>query len=193
MTDKPRRTSAGARRSAEASAAILRAARDLLGERGYRGFTIEEVAKRAGSAKTTIYKWWPSKSALLAEIYAAEKEMLPRPEVSSSLLDDLARHTSGLWRFWQDNVYGDVVRGLIAEAQGDARQVESLRTVFLEQRLDVVRPLFEAAALREEFGVESIEERLELWVGLNWFHLLTAQLDVAPDRLKRQLALICQR
>lgn len=191
MTNTPRRTSAGAKRSPEARAAITKAARDLLAERGYRGFAIEEVAKRAGSAKTTIYKWWPSKSALLGEIYATEKDILPQPTVTQSLLDDLHQHTAGLWRFWNDNVFGDVVRGLIAEAQGDPQQVEIFRTTFLSQRLAVVRPLFDAAVQRGDLSADSIEERIELWVGLNWFHLLTSQLEVEPQRLRRQLSLIC--
>lgn len=41
-------------------------ARDLLAERGYRELTVDAVAERAGVAKTTVYRRWPSKGALIA-------------------------------------------------------------------------------------------------------------------------------
>ena len=47
--------------------AVLRAAYDLLAEGGLGRFTIESVAARSGVARTTIYRWWPSKGALAME------------------------------------------------------------------------------------------------------------------------------
>src|SRR5260370_41895757 len=45
--------------------AILNAVYNLLHEKSVRDLTIEEVARRAGVGKPTIYKWWPSKAALV--------------------------------------------------------------------------------------------------------------------------------
>ncbi|MGW1882428.1 TetR/AcrR family transcriptional regulator [Streptomyces sp. NPDC001970] len=56
---------------------ILDAARDVLSGQGYTALTIEAVATAAGVGKSTIYRWWPSKEALvadaLAEIFRAEE------------------------------------------------------------------------------------------------------------------------
>ena len=56
---------------------ILDAARDVLSAQGYAALTIEAVAAAAGVGKSTIYRWWPSKEALvadaLAEIFRAEE------------------------------------------------------------------------------------------------------------------------
>ncbi|GGN64180.1 hypothetical protein GCM10011579_033360 [Streptomyces albiflavescens] len=56
---------------------ILDAARDVLSAQGYTALTIEAVATAAGVGKSTIYRWWPSKEALvadaLAEIFRAEE------------------------------------------------------------------------------------------------------------------------
>jgi AcrR family transcriptional regulator len=48
---------------------ILRAALAELGESGYGAFTIESVAARAGVAKSTIYRHWPDRLALIADAF----------------------------------------------------------------------------------------------------------------------------
>nr|WP_062341609.1 TetR/AcrR family transcriptional regulator [Herbidospora sakaeratensis] len=54
-----------ARRNEAARRAILTAALDLAGEVGYARLSIEAIAARAGAGKQTIYRWWPSKGAVL--------------------------------------------------------------------------------------------------------------------------------
>jgi AcrR family transcriptional regulator len=63
----PRRTS-GVRpggRSERVVREILEAAAVELGRSGYAKFAIDDVASRAGVAKTTIYRRWPTKAALV--------------------------------------------------------------------------------------------------------------------------------
>jgi AcrR family transcriptional regulator len=47
--------------------AIFAAAAELIGERGYDGFSMAAVADRAGVAKTTVYRRWPTRSHLVLE------------------------------------------------------------------------------------------------------------------------------
>jgi len=47
---------------------ILSVARTLLAERGYRELTVDAVAELAGVAKTTVYRRWPSKGALISAL-----------------------------------------------------------------------------------------------------------------------------
>lgn len=61
----PRRP--GRPRDSKTHAAILEAAFALLGEAGFQGMSVQAVAERAGTSKATIYRWWGSKEALLAE------------------------------------------------------------------------------------------------------------------------------
>ncbi|GAA2107982.1 TetR/AcrR family transcriptional regulator [Actinomadura alba] len=60
-----RRTPQSARRSQATRHAILTAALELAGEVGYARLSIEGIAARAGAGKQTIYRWWPSKGAVL--------------------------------------------------------------------------------------------------------------------------------
>ncbi|MEU3776433.1 TetR/AcrR family transcriptional regulator [Streptomyces sp. NPDC032472] len=55
------------RRSERSRQAILDAALALVGEVGYNRLTIEAIAARAGVGKQTIYRWWPSKAAVLLD------------------------------------------------------------------------------------------------------------------------------
>ncbi|MFD3482091.1 TetR/AcrR family transcriptional regulator [Streptomyces sp. NPDC058665] len=57
------------RRSEKSRRAIYAAALSLVGEAGYAKTTIEGIAARAGVGKQTIYRWWPSKAAVLLEAF----------------------------------------------------------------------------------------------------------------------------
>lgn len=68
MSDSPApRTPDATRRSDRSRRAILDAALALVGEVGYNKLTIEAIAARAGVGKQTIYRWWPSKAAVLLD------------------------------------------------------------------------------------------------------------------------------
>ncbi|WP_283136562.1 TetR/AcrR family transcriptional regulator [Rhizohabitans arisaemae] len=60
-----------ARRSERSRQAILDAARELVCEVGYAKVTIESIAARAGVGKQTIYRWWPSKGAVIFDSFLA--------------------------------------------------------------------------------------------------------------------------
>ncbi|MGW6059356.1 TetR/AcrR family transcriptional regulator [Streptomyces sp. NPDC055189] len=57
------------RRSERSRRAIYDAALDLVSEVGYAKLTIEAIAARAGVGKQTIYRWWPSKGAVLLDAF----------------------------------------------------------------------------------------------------------------------------
>jgi AcrR family transcriptional regulator len=61
---QPRR---GRTRSETARAAILRATRDELIASGYDKLSVDRIASAAGTGKQTIYRWYPAKSALVAD------------------------------------------------------------------------------------------------------------------------------
>jgi len=65
------RNAAGRPRSPVVDQAILRAALELFIEHGVAGASIEKIAKRAGVGKTSIYRRWSSREALLAQAIEA--------------------------------------------------------------------------------------------------------------------------
>src|SRR5215469_3002911 len=65
------KNSAGRPRNPVLDQAIMRSALELFVEHGAAGASIERIAKRAGVAKTSIYRRWPSRDALLAQAIEA--------------------------------------------------------------------------------------------------------------------------
>ena len=61
------KSATGRPRSPVVDQAVLRAALELFVEHGVAGASIEKIAKRAGVAKTSIYRRWSSREALLAQ------------------------------------------------------------------------------------------------------------------------------
>lgn len=59
------------RRSERARRAIVDAAAELMGEVGYAKLTMEAIAARARVGKQTIYRWWPSKAAVVLDVFTA--------------------------------------------------------------------------------------------------------------------------
>jgi AcrR family transcriptional regulator len=188
-TAQTRRASIGARRNPAAQAAILAAARAVLVEEGYAGFSIDAVSRRAGAGKPTIYRWWKNRADLLMEVYAAEKAAV-RAAASGNLADDLANYTAALWDFWRDTPSGRTFRALLAEAQGDADALAALRDKFLPERLCDVRALFAAAVARGEVRTDEVEMRLALYVGFNWYYVLTDRLDEGRAAIAPAMRLI---
>jgi TetR/AcrR family transcriptional regulator, regulator of autoinduction and epiphytic fitness len=77
---------------------VREAALAELAERGWGGLTIEAVAARAGVARSTIYRHWPDKLALITDaMETLNRQPVPRPEGETprmrveSILDHLAR------------------------------------------------------------------------------------------------------
>ncbi len=182
MTTKPipapakRRTSIGSRRNPEAEAAVLAAAKDLISEKGYAGFSVDEVARRAGAGKTTIYRWYPTKADLFIAIYTAERStFVPVPD-TGNLVEELVQYTTSLWRFWESHPAGAALRGLIAEAQGTPEALSALRDRFLPDRTADVRRMLSGSAARGELQADEVDHKVALWVGFSWFKLLVGEL-----------------
>jgi AcrR family transcriptional regulator len=71
-------------RSAQVVSAVYSATLSLLEEKGYDGFEIPEVAVKANVNKTSIYRRWPTKLELVADVARAQAKLdVPLPETGS--------------------------------------------------------------------------------------------------------------
>jgi len=65
---KTERKSPAQSRSKERVAKILDAAAQVMAEKGYDGTTLREVANQAGVKQTSMYRYWPNKQAIVADL-----------------------------------------------------------------------------------------------------------------------------
>jgi AcrR family transcriptional regulator len=140
----------GRPRSHEADRAILDATLDLLIEEGYSGVTIEGVAARAGVAKTTIYRRWPSKAEMVVEAIGATAEKLPIPKVGSTragLAKTLAHTIS---RMSADPSAGRILMGLAAETCRNEELADAVRRGIVEKRRRAMFALLERGIAQGE-------------------------------------------
>lgn len=169
------RKSIGARRNPESADAILEAAEAVLNEAGYSGFSIEAVARRARAGKPTIYRWWPSKAALLIEVYQKQKR-LDVPD-TGSLEEDLVGFLKNLFAHWRDTASGNVFRSLVAEAQSDEAAARALADYSKGRRAHTGRMIERAKARGEVADDVDAEIAADLIASFAWRHLLTNRLD----------------
>jgi len=121
-------------RSEQARQAVLEAADDLLAERGFAGVTIEGIAARAGVAKQTIYRWWPSKVDILLEAFAEDMTEHLFPPDEGDVGADLRAHLHRLAIFLTESDPGAVLRALAGQAQHDPALATRLRDDYLSQQ-----------------------------------------------------------
>lgn len=66
---------------------VLAATSELLSEKGFAGVTVDEVSDRSGVAKTTIYRHWPTRSALLLDACSKLGQKPKMPDTGSMKKD----------------------------------------------------------------------------------------------------------
>jgi AcrR family transcriptional regulator len=138
------------RRSAHSHTAILEAAADLAGRLGYANASIEQIAEQAKVGKQTIYRWWPNKAALFIEVY---RELVPADLVADdtgSLDRDLEVLLTRLSELYCNTPAGNILSGLIAEAQTVPELADQLRETYVVPRRAIIGSIFARALARRE-------------------------------------------
>jgi AcrR family transcriptional regulator len=98
---------------------VLAATYQLLSEKGLGGASVDEVSLRSGVAKTTIYRHWPTRWALLLD---ACSKLGPKPEVpnTGSLKGDLAALVAFIAGQLSSNRMATVLPSILDAAERDA-------------------------------------------------------------------------
>jgi AcrR family transcriptional regulator len=131
-------------RSEAARVAVLEATSKLFAERGYERLTMEGVAAEAGVSKQTIYRWWPSKGALVSDCLLQGQLFPNRFTVPNS---GELRHDLTAWL--------SAVLALLGQPQGELL-VRSLIAASVENA-DIGRRLHESLG-----ASHSLTERFEI-------------------------------
>jgi AcrR family transcriptional regulator len=124
----------GRPRSEESRQSILRSTMKLLRQvGGYPHLSIEAIAADANVGKTTVYRWWPTKAALVADAFLASAEEELRFPDTGSVQNDMSLQMKRLIRIFRSK-RGKVVAALVAGGQSDPELIEAFRERFLWPR-----------------------------------------------------------
>ncbi|MFF5764620.1 TetR/AcrR family transcriptional regulator [Streptomyces tanashiensis] len=193
------------RRSERSRRAIFDAALALVSETGYAKTTIEGIAARAGVGKQTIYRWWPSKAAVLLDAFldlAARANEALGGDADSEIPDtgDLAADLKYVLRATVDEMtdpaFDGPTRALAAEGIVDPELGARFTEALLEPQLQYYVRRIEAAQAKGDIdpGVDP-RVAVELLVGPihhRWIHrtlpLTHAYADTLVDLALRGLA-----
>ncbi|MEU8674024.1 TetR/AcrR family transcriptional regulator [Streptomyces sp. NPDC048560] len=135
------------RRSERSRKATLEAALELCTEKGYARVTIEAIAARAGVSKKTIYRWWPSKGAVMLEAFT-EGLVVATPFIDTGdIAADLRTHICAAVRLLSTSPFGPAYAGILSEMHHDDVLAKAVRE-------DLVEPRFACAVARLEQAQE---------------------------------------
>ncbi|MEZ7132535.1 TetR/AcrR family transcriptional regulator [Nonomuraea sp. AD125B] len=172
------------RRNEESAKAIVRAALELCREVGYRKLSIEGIAARAGVGKNTIYRWWPSKSAVLLDgllsAMTVDASFPDTGDVAADFKTQIMAATSTVFR--PDT--GPHYAALIGEAQQDPELARALWDRLISHLTSAATQRIQSAQRRGQIRPELAPDLvIELLYGPAYYHWLIRQRTADADHI----------
>lgn len=134
-------------------AVVLEATAELLAEDGFGRITIDGVAERSGVARSTIYRNFPDRPALLAEAFAHLLDFDEAPD-TGRLVDDLLVFGRQLAEGLTDGPWGRTLASLLESATHD-EDISRALDRFGEDRRRACRVVFDRAVARGEVAADA--------------------------------------
>lgn len=173
-------------RSEQARQAVLEAADGLLVEKGFTGLTMEGIAARAGVAKQTVYRWWPSKTDVLVDAFLQDLAEELTPPDHGDLTLDLRAYLRQLAHFLGQSDPGAVFRALIAQTQHDPAFAADFRARYLDEQRRRDRLPLERAVQRGQLPTDlDLTAETDQLVGPLYYRVLVTGEPIDEDFLDR--------
>jgi AcrR family transcriptional regulator len=168
----------GRPRSEKSRRAILKAVNALLLRMSVQDLSIESIAKKAKVGKTTIYRWWPNKTAVVMDALINQPGMSsPLPTAATNteavemLVDKLVRVLS--------STNGQIIAQLFSEAQADEKSLEVFEQSFLAPLTDAIQYSIERGKDDGEFRRDiDTDMAVDMICGPVFFRLMAHPKDL---------------
>ena len=170
----------GRQRDEDARERILQTAFELVGSKSPGTVTINDIAAGAEVAKQTIYRWWPSRTAVVLDaLVTGTMQATPFPE-TDDLRADFERHLKGVIKLFNSPT-GAIIKELLAEAQSDETIAHEFRERFWAPRRqlshDRLTRGIEVGQIRADLDHEIV---LDAIYGPLWTRLIIGHLKMSP-------------
>lgn len=148
-------------RGEQARSRVLRAALEVLAERGVAGFSVEAVAESANASKATIYRHWATQSELLVAAMDLTFQPLPMP-VTGDLRSDLIQLVRGAHALLGSARFPSTMAAFIEAAERDPK-LKTLHDQLTNRRREPGRLVLEKARQRGDIAPDTdIELAIDL-------------------------------
>lgn len=143
--------------------------------------SIEAIARHAGVSKMTIYRWWPSKAAIVIDSFIDNHVVQTPVHEDGPAITALRDHLVSLARVYS-GPEGRLVAQLVAECQYDSATLDEFKERFWKGRSDVATALIRRAIAEGDLapGLDP-DMAAEILYAPIYFRLLfhTGELDEA--------------
>jgi AcrR family transcriptional regulator len=167
---------------------IIDAAIEVFGERGLSGARLEDIAKRAGVSKGTIYLYFPNKEALFKEmvrltiIARIEHEERSFEQQRGSAIEQLEQYMSEYWEFINQPVVRTIARLLIGELHRFPELAEFYMDEVVRRKYDLVTRLIQRCVDAGEFRSVDPSVAARLLFALFYAHCVWSEMrDYRPE------------
>ena len=171
----------GNRRNPHTHKAIIDATLDLLKTVHYPALTIEAIAAAAGVGKATVYRWWPSKGALVAEAVSSTLTVEDPPETDDLRADLIAAAEISI-RNYANPPGGLLFTALAADLANDPDLLESFITSFALPRrttvCDLIQRAIDQGLLSPDLDPDLV---MDMWAGAVVYRNLMKQAPISED------------
>ncbi len=171
---------------------VLAAALEVLGEEGYGGLTIEAVAARAGVGKSTIYRHWDGKLALVEDAFRTLR-MVENPPTGGSVRDRVVSMLSQVAAKMASSAWSSCMPALIDAAERDDQVREVHRSLFCDRRAVLVELLTAGVASGELPADVDLDLLAETLIGPLIVHRLLLHDPLDPRRVPALVDLVLPR
>lgn len=163
----------GRPRSEKSMQAILDTTNKMLLMTSVRDISIESVAKKAGVGKTTIYRWWPNKVALILDAISAPMNSLPAPVSGGSPKDLLEKQLERFSRICRGRG-GKIIAEVYAESQGNPDTQALFFEKFMVHHEEVLASILEQGKASGDFR-QNMDTGLavDMIYGSFFYHLMS--------------------
>ncbi|MCZ0975281.1 TetR-like C-terminal domain-containing protein [Streptomyces albulus] len=158
---------------------------------GYGKLSLEAVARRAGAGKAAIYRRWPSKQAMTAELVSQVAiEAIGTPD-TGNLRDDVTRFVRDSLVALSHPIVSKIAPDLLAEAARNEELAETLLSHVRDSRRKSAAHIIHGAVERGELPPDTdIELNLDFLAGPVYWRVAVVRVPVGDDHIDRLAAKI---
>lgn len=181
MSSQANILTSGRPRDQTVKASILAAAISIIDDEGPVGLSVDAIAKRAGTSRPTLYRWWRSKGEILLDALLDVTSEQVSYDQNARLNDDLKRHARDYIALL-GGPYGAAYRAIFAEGLTDAQFMALVRSRLIGPRRSVTKDRLEAAITANELPADiDLEALIDALYAPFLYRLILGHQSLTPE------------